>query len=45
MELIETHIFTKKITGILTDDEYREMQWLLAVNPEVGAVMPGGGVL
>ena len=45
MELIETPIFTKKITEILLDDEYREMQWLLAVNPEAGSVMPGGGGL
>lgn len=34
MELIETPIFTKKIIGILSDDEYSDMQWLLAINPD-----------
>ena len=43
MELIETPIFTKKITSILSDDEYSNMQWLLAINPEAGPVIPGGG--
>jgi len=45
MELIETPIFTRKITGILSDDEYREMQWALAINPEMGPVISGGGGL
>ena len=45
MELIETPIFTKKIAGILSEDEYREMQWSLAINPEAGPVIPGGGGL
>ena len=43
MELIETPIFTKKIVEILSDDEYGNMQWLLAINPESGPVIPGGG--
>ena len=43
MELIETPIFTKKIVSILSDDEYSNMQWLLAINPEAGPVIPGGG--
>jgi len=45
MELIETPIFTKKITGVLSDDEYCELQWALAINPEMGSVIPGGGGL
>ena len=45
MELIETPIFTKKIMDIFSDDEYREMQWSLAINPEAGPVIPGGGGL
>ena len=45
MELIETPIFTKKITDILSDDEYSDMQWALAINPEMGPVIPGGGGL
>ena len=43
MELIETPIFTKKIVDLLSDDEYREVQWFLAINPEAGPVIPGGG--
>ena len=43
MELIETPIFTKRITSILSDDEYGDMQWVLAVNPEAGPIIPGGG--
>ena len=38
-------MFTKRITGILSDDEYRDMQWALAINPELGPVIPGGGGL
>lgn len=43
MELIETPIFTRRIIDILSDDDYRGMQWLLAINPEAGPVIPGGG--
>jgi len=42
MEIIETHIFTKRIKGVLSDDEYRRLQWELAINPEVGPLIPGG---
>lgn len=42
MEIIETHIFTKRIKGVLSDDEYRRLQWELAVNPEAGPLIPGG---
>jgi hypothetical protein len=45
MELIETPIFTKRISSILSDDEYGQMQWALAINPEAGPVIPGGGGL
>ncbi len=41
MEIIETPIFTKKIKGILSDDEYRRLQWELAVKPEAGPLIPG----
>ncbi len=40
MEIIETPIFTKKIQDVLSDDEYRELQWALVVNPEAGALIP-----
>ncbi len=42
MEIIEAPIFTKRITDILSDDEYRELQWTLIANPLAGAVIPGG---
>ena len=41
MEIIETPIFTKKINQILSDDEYRRLQWELAVKPEAGPLIPG----
>ena len=42
MEIIEAPVFTKRIVGILSDDEYRELQWTLIANPLAGAVIPGG---
>ena len=45
MEFIETSIFTKRIQALLTDDEYRELQQVLAENPKAGEVIPGGGGL
>ena len=43
MELIETSTFTKQITTLLTDEEYGEFQSRLDANPELGAVIKGGG--
>jgi len=45
MEIVETSIFTRQINGLLKDDEYRELQERLAMNPLVGAVIPGSGGL
>ena len=42
MEIIETPIFTKRIKDVLSDDEYSKLQWTLVINPEAGAVIPGG---
>lgn len=42
MVIVETHIFTQKITSVLSDDEYGELQWALVTNPEVGPLIPGG---
>ena len=41
MEIIETPIFTKRISDVLSDDEYRKLQWTLVVNPESGSLIPG----
>ena len=43
MEVIETSTFTKQITALLTDGEYGEFQSRLAANPQLGAVVKGGG--
>jgi hypothetical protein len=43
MEFIETHIFNKLITALLSDDEYRVLQEDIAKNPQAGDVIPGGG--
>jgi hypothetical protein len=45
MQIIETPVFTKRITNILSDAEYRSLQWALVINPEAGAVIPEGGGL
>ncbi|HAX43452.1 MAG TPA: hypothetical protein DCY80_12960, partial [Solibacterales bacterium] len=38
-------VFTKRITGLLTDEEYRNLQLCLIVNPAAGPVIPGAGGL
>jgi len=43
VELIETSIFTRQITALLGDDEYRALQLRLAANPELGPLIRGGG--
>ncbi len=45
MEFIETSVFTSRITHLLSEDEYRELQAELARNPKAGDVIPGGGGL
>ena len=43
MKLIETSTFTRQITALLDDEEYRGFQSRLAANPELGALLKGGG--
>ena len=45
MEFIETPIFTKQITDLLDDSDYRRLQVALAVQPNSGDVIRGGGGL
>ena len=45
MEFVETSIFTERITKLLTDDEYYNLQAALADNPKAGDVIPGAGGL
>jgi hypothetical protein len=45
VELIETSTFTRQITPLLSDDEYREFQFRIAANPELGdLIVSGGGI-
>jgi len=43
MEFIETATFTKLITTLLTDEEYRGLQNELVEDPELGDLIKGGG--
>ena len=41
MRFIETPIFTREVTRLLPDDEYRALQLALVFRPEQGALMRG----
>ena len=41
VEIIETPIFTKRIRHVLSDNDYRQLQWELAINPLAGDLIPG----
>lgn len=43
MEFIETPTFTRLVTDLLSDDEYRELQNELVDDPERGDLIKGGG--
>lgn len=45
MKIIETTIFTKKLNSLLSDEEYRNLQNELILNPEKGKIIRGGGGL
>jgi hypothetical protein len=45
MVFIETSVFTNLITGLLSDDNYSELQKALSLNPEQGDMIPGSGGL
>ena len=45
MRFVETPIFTKIITGLLDDDEYRSLQIALMLRPEQGPVIRGASGL
>ena len=42
---VETEVFTKQITELLQDEEYRELQQALVFNPGVGDVIRNSGGL
>lgn len=45
MLIIETPIFTRQVVQILNDDQYRLLQGLLALRPDIGSLIPGSGGL
>jgi hypothetical protein len=45
MEFIETSVFTRQITELLTDAEYKQLQHELLLNPLVGDLIKHSGGL
>jgi hypothetical protein len=45
MQFIETSIFTRQVTALLSDDEYSQLQLALSAQPDMGAVIPHSGGL
>jgi hypothetical protein len=45
MIFIETSVFTRQVLGLLTDEEYRELQRSLAGRPGAGTLIKGSGGL
>lgn len=45
MQFIETSIFTRQVTTLLSDDEYSQLQVALSAHPEAGAIIPQSGGL
>jgi hypothetical protein len=45
MRFVETPVFTRLITHVLDDEQYRTLQLALALRPEQGAVIRGSGGL
>jgi mRNA-degrading endonuclease RelE of RelBE toxin-antitoxin system len=45
MVIVETKIFTRQVTALLSDDEYRSLQEQLNSNPESGDIIIGSGGL
>ena len=45
MEIYETSVFTKQITGLISDEDYRDLQRVLVVNPLAGVLIKNSGGL
>jgi len=43
MIFIETPIFTRQVKESLSDEDYRLLQLLLVIRPDIGEVIKGGG--
>jgi len=45
MIIVETSIFTRQVLELLSDEEYRKLQTVLANRPTAGAIIPSSGGL
>ena len=45
MRFVETPIFTREVSILLDDEEYRALQMALVLRPEQGRLIPGGAGL
>ena len=45
MRFVETPVFTRAVTSLLSDEEYRQLQLALLIRPEQGALIRGSGGL
>ena len=45
MVFIESPVFTRQVQELLTDDEYADLQWHLALDPKAGDVIQDTGGL
>lgn len=45
MEFIETSVFTRQVTALLTDDEYSQLQVALSAHPYMGTIITHSGGL
>jgi hypothetical protein len=45
MVIIETPIFTKRLLGVMSDEEYRLLQLYLLNKPDAGSMIQGSGGL
>ncbi len=43
MDIAESSLFTRQIKGLLSDDEYAELQFILIQHPDLGDVIPHSG--
>ena len=45
LAIIETSVFSRQVQSLLSDEEYRELQMTLVINPSKGDLIPGSGRL
>ena len=45
MEFIETNVFSRMIGRFLSEEEFRQLQLALIIQPGIGQIIPGSGGL